>query len=141
MTTQQVTIELPELVLQEFLRIAEATQQSVEVLIAQSVISNLPPSAKNAPPELRGELLRMQTLSIEELLAIAQAQAEPSQYQRHEQLLAQNQENSLSPENQQELLGLRQSADRLMLQKAYAWSVLRWRGYRVPALQDLVAPL
>ncbi len=24
-----------------------------------------------------------------------------------------------------------------ILNKAYAWSVLRWRGYRVPAFEDL----
>jgi hypothetical protein len=24
-----------------------------------------------------------------------------------------------------------------MLQKAYAWSVLRWRGHRIPALHEL----
>ncbi|MEQ8539288.1 MAG: hypothetical protein RIB93_17765 [Coleofasciculus sp. D1-CHI-01] len=71
MTTQRVTIELPEPVFRQLARIAQATQQSVEVLAAQSVVSNLPPSVENAPLELQPELLKMQTFSIEELLAIA----------------------------------------------------------------------
>jgi predicted transcriptional regulator len=48
MTMQRVTIELPEPVFRQLARIAEATQQSVEVLAAQSVVSNLPPSVDNA---------------------------------------------------------------------------------------------
>jgi hypothetical protein len=141
MTTQQVTIELPELIFRQLAQIADATQQSVEDLIAQSVVGNLPPSAENLPLDMQTEFLRMQTFSIEELLAIAQSQAESSQHQRHESLLEKNQDGLLSSEEQLELSVLRQSADRLMLRKAYAWSVLRWRGYRVPALKELVTPL
>ena len=55
MTTERVTIELPEPVFRQLARIAKATQQPVEVLAAQSVVSNLPPSAENAlPPDAAG---------------------------------------------------------------------------------------
>jgi hypothetical protein len=73
MATQRVTIELPEPVFRQLARIAQATHQPVEALVAQSVISNLPPSADNASPELQLELLRMQTLNTEELRAIAKS--------------------------------------------------------------------
>ncbi|NEQ23771.1 MAG: hypothetical protein F6K28_32440 [Microcoleus sp. SIO2G3] len=46
MTTQRMAIELPEPVFRQLARIAEATQQFVEVLAAQSVFSNLPPSVE-----------------------------------------------------------------------------------------------
>lgn len=46
-------------------------------------------------------------------------------------------EDSLTPEERQELTNLRLAADHLMLRKAYAWSVLRWRGHRLPALKEL----
>jgi predicted transcriptional regulator len=141
MTTQHVTIELPEPVFRQLTRIAEAMHQSVEVLIAQSVVSNLPPSAENAPLEMQAELLRMQMLGIDELLAIAQAQADPMQHEYHENLLEKNQDGVLTPEEQQALTDLRQAADGLMLRKAYAWSMLRWKGHRIPALKALVAPL
>jgi hypothetical protein len=137
MTTQQVTIELPEPIFRQLARIAQATQQSVEVLAAQSVISNLPPSVENAPLEIQPELLKMQNLSIEELLAIAHAVVESTQQQRHVELLEKNKDNSIAPEERQELTNLRLAADFLMLRKAYAWSVLRWRGHRLPPLKEL----
>jgi hypothetical protein len=141
MTTQQVTIDLPEPIFRQLVRIAEATQQSVADLIAQSVVSNLPPSAENAPLEMQADLMRMQTLSIEELLAIAQYSVAPEQHDPHVRLLEKNQDGLLTPTERQELTNLRRAADELMLRKAYAWSILRWRGHRVPALRDLVAPL
>jgi hypothetical protein len=140
MLTQQITIELPEPVIRQLMRIAAATQQSVETLVAQSVLSNLPPSAENAPPELQAELLAMQTLSTDELLAIAQTQADPAQSHRHAELLQKNEEAQLSQEERQELTDLRQVADYLMLRKAYAWSLLRWRGQKLPKLTDLPPP-
>ena len=59
MTTQRVTIELPESILHRFVQIAEATQQPLEKLIAQSVVNNLPPSPENLPLELRAEFMEM----------------------------------------------------------------------------------
>jgi hypothetical protein len=141
MTTQRVTIELPESILHRFAQIAEATQQPLADLIAQSVVSNLPPSAENAPSEMRAELLEMQTLSVEELLAIAQTQAASTQHEHHAQLLDKNKAEELHPEEQTELTDRRHSADRLMLRKAYAWSILRWKGHKIPPLQELAVPL
>ncbi len=75
------------------------------------------------------------------MLAIAHAKVEPSQHKRHTELLEKNEEGSLTPEERQELTDLRLAADRLMLRKAYAWSVLRWRGYYIPHLKELSAAL
>lgn len=90
---------------------------------------------------MQPELLRMQSLNTEELLAIAKAQVEPSQHERHTDLLAKNEEGLLTLEERQNLVTLRQAADQLMLRKAYAWSLLRWRGHRIPALKELPVPL
>jgi hypothetical protein len=141
MTTQRVIIELPESIFHRFVQMAEVTKQPLEDLIAQSVVSNMPPSAENAPIELRAELTEMQTLSVDELLAIAQAQADPTQHEHHVQLLKNNQIGELPPEEQKELTSLRQTADRLMLRKAYAWSILRWKGHRIPPLKEMAVPL
>lgn len=96
MTTQRITIDLPEAVYRALVRMAEATEQPVELLVAQSVMSNLPPSIDNASPELQPELLRMQTLSNEEIVAIAQAQIDSAQAERHRELLAKNEARSLT---------------------------------------------
>jgi hypothetical protein len=141
MTTQRITIELPESIFHRFVQIAEATHQPLEDLITQSVVSNLPPSAENAPLALRAELMEMQTLSVDELLAIAQTQANAIQHENHVQLLEKNQAGGLPPEEQKDLTDLRQTADRLMLRKAYAWAILRWKGHRIPPLQELATPL
>jgi len=141
MTTQQVTIELPEPIFRQLVRIAEATHQPLETIVAQSVINNLPPSADNAPVELQSELLRMQSFSTDELLGVAQSQVEPEQHHRHTELLARNEEGLLTLEERQELAALRQASDLLMLRKAYAWSLLRWRGQRIPALREIPVPL
>ena len=133
----QITVELPEPVFRQLVRIAEATSQPLEVLAAQSITSNLPPSADNAPPEMQAELLRMQTLSIDELLKIAQAQVEPEQQARHTALLEKNQTDEITPEERQDLSKMRSAVDRLMVRKAYAWAVLRWRGQRILPLNEL----
>lgn len=67
----------------------------------------------------------MKRLSIKELLAIANAKVEASQHERHVELLEKNKQGSLTLEERQELTNLRLAAERLMLCKAYAWSVLR----------------
>jgi len=66
-------IDLPEAVYRALVRMAEITEQPVELLVAQSVMSNLPPSIDNASPDLQPEFLRMQTLSNEEILALPAA--------------------------------------------------------------------
>lgn len=91
----------------------------------------------NAPPEMQAELLRMQTLSIEELMKIAQAQVEPEQQARHTALLEKNQTDEITREERQDLSKMRSAVDRLMVRKAYAWAVLRWRGHRIPPLNEL----
>ncbi len=68
-------------------RIATATQQPLEVLAAQSIASNLPPTPDNAPVEIQAELLLFQTWDDKELLAIAQSQITLEQQQRHVELL------------------------------------------------------
>lgn len=130
-------VELPESVFHQLTKIAELTNQSPEALAAQSITSNLPPSADNAPPQMQGSLLVMQTLPIDELLKIAHSQVPLVQQQRHMMLLEKNQLASMTAEERQELSDLRSAADQLMLEKAYAWAVLRWRGHRVPALEEL----
>jgi hypothetical protein len=141
MTTQRVTIELPDPIFRQLVRIAEATHQPLEAIVAQSVMNNLPPSTDNAPVELQSELLRMQNLSTEELLNIAQSQVEPEHHHRHTELLERNEAGLLTLEERQELAVLRQASDLLMLRKAYAWSLLRWRGQRIPALREIPVPL
>jgi predicted transcriptional regulator len=137
----QVTISLPEPILRQLLHIAQATDRSIESLITQSVLSNLPPSVENAPIEWQAELLAMQSLTINELQSIVQSQIDPAQFSDHTKLLHQNEENQLTPAERAELSNFRQAADQLMLRKAYACAVLRWRGHRIIAIEELPIPV
>lgn len=137
---QRVEIELPDSVYRQLARIAEETAQPIAMLAAQSVMSNLPPSAADTSPELRGELLRLQMLEADDLLKVAQSQMAIASHERQAELLERNQDGLLTGTERQELTALRAASDRLMLQKAYAWSVLRWRGQRVPSLEELPIP-
>ncbi|HRI57734.1 MAG TPA: hypothetical protein PK170_11645 [Anaerolineae bacterium] len=90
------------------------------------------------PVEMHHELLALQGLPVEQLLGIAAEQTAPVAQARHLELLERNSAGMLTAAEESELAELRLAADRLMLRKAYAWSVLRWRGYPVPALADLL---
>jgi hypothetical protein len=136
----QVTISLPGSVLRQLLQIAQATDRSIESLITQSVLSNLPPSVENAPIEWQAELLAMQSLAIDELRTIAQSQIDPAQSADHHELLAKNEASEITMAERSELSSLREAVDRLMLRKAYACSILRWRGHRIIALEELPIP-
>jgi hypothetical protein len=135
--TLKLTVELPESIFRHLEQLAQQTQQPLATLAAQSITGNLPPSVDNAPLEMQVELLAMQQLAVEALLDIAHSQLPPAQQQRHLALLEKRQTTPLTPTESQELNDLRLAADRLMLRKAYAWNVLRWRGQRIPALAEL----
>jgi hypothetical protein len=137
MATQQVTIDLPEAIFHQLIRWAEATSQPIEALVAQSVVSNLPPMVEPGSPEIQAELLNMQALSVEELLTIARSQIDTEVHQQHIVLLEKNQQGELTEHERERLMAFQSACDRLMLRKAYAWSMLRWRGYPIPAIKDL----
>jgi hypothetical protein len=132
--SQQVTVELPLPLYRFLVRLAEQTHQPLEKLVAQSVAGNLPPSVDNAPADIQLDLLALQWLPIIELERIANEQVAPKQQKRHLLLLA---KDNLTAKEEKELTGLRQQADLLMLRKAYAWAVLRWRGHPIPELSEL----
>lgn len=134
---QSLTLDLPDDVCQYLREVANLTRQSMEDLVEQSVKGNLLPRIADAPVEMQAELLEMQQLSERELRQIADSQVPATQRVRHQTLLEKNAEGTISPEERSELDKLRRSADQLMLRKAYAWALLRWRGYPTPSFNDL----
>lgn len=100
--------------------------------------TNAPPAVDYAPLELQAELIAMQKLTIEDLLTIGQSQVTESQQELHLQLLEKNQNNQLTESDRLLLRSLRVSADYLMLKKAYAYALLKWKGYSLPDFEQLV---
>jgi len=137
MTVQTLRVPLPEPVYQYLKQIAVATRRPVEQVAQESIVGNLPPSVATMPVEMQDELLEFQNMPLHELQQVAASQMSPAQQARHRQLLEENAAGLLTPAERDELAALRTVADRLMLRKAYAWAVLRWRGQAVPALDEL----
>ena len=79
----------------------------------------------------------MQTLSIEQLLEIAYSKIPLPEQEHHLELLDKNQTGIITGEESEALKLMRLAADRLMLKKAYAWAILKWRGYPIPKLEEL----
>jgi hypothetical protein len=44
---------------------------------------------------------------------------------------------ALTGDEQENLMALQAVRDRLLLRKAYTWSMLRWWWYPIPAIKDL----
>ena len=137
MPTQSVTLQLPEPVFRYLQQIATATKRPLEQVVRQSVEGNLPPSVASMPADMRDELLALQALPVEQLRRTTEDQMTPADQARHIELLERNSSGTITPVEQNELAALRLSADRLMLRKAFAWSVLRWRGQVTPLLSEL----
>jgi hypothetical protein len=136
-TVQTLTLSLPEPIYRYLEQMAAATRRPVEQVAQESIVGNLPPSVASMPVEAQGELLKLQSMPMEELQHIAASQVPPVQQARHQQLLEKNANGTLTPADRAELAALRTSADHLMLRKAYAWAVLRWRGQPIPTLNEL----
>lgn len=134
--THLVTLNLPDRIYDPFQRIAEATQQPVETLLLNALRASLPP-LDDLPADLANELIKLETLSDEALWKVMIETVPTGQQEVLGQLLRQNQARVLTEAEQQELEKLQRAADLVMLRKARAAVLLRFRGQRVPTLAEL----
>lgn len=135
--SQVLTVNISDEAYTHLQTVAKSTDQPIERLVQQSIEGNLPPSVTGAPVEAQSLLLMRQTYPSDLLRQIAEKQIEVDRQQRHVELLEKNSQDGLTAAEQTELAQLRQQADLLMLQKAYVWALLRWRGQALPAFSEL----
>jgi hypothetical protein len=131
MTMQEMTVTLPETVFHRLVGMAQATHQSVDAVLVQSLRGNLPPVVDDLPLEMRDEMAQMTQLSDTELWSTASVPLPSRQWRRHEELLENNVEGTLTPREAQELEQLRDAVDRWVMRRSYAAALLKWRGYAV----------
>lgn len=135
MTTQEVTLPLPENVYLRFQRTAQATQQSLTDLLLHAIEVGSPPNWEDAPSEFQTDLAALECLNDAALWKIARSQTQADMV-RYQELLDKNAEGILTEAERHELAQMRVEADHFMLRKAYAAALLRWRGHTVlPAHQ------
>ncbi len=76
--------------------------------------------------------MALESLSNDELQQVAQATMPDTQYERLTTLREEQRERPLTTAEQAEMHQLKQDADTLVLKKAYAAVLLKWRGQSLP---------
>jgi hypothetical protein len=84
------------------------------------------------PPEYQSDLALMDRLSDDALWQLVRLQKSAAEVVRYDELLLRNQAGTLTDTERVELNDLRTEAEGLMLRKAHAAALLRWRGHTVP---------
>ena len=132
-------IQIPDALYRSLQRMAQLMRHPVEEVVTRALESSVPPLPENLPEAMRADLLTLENLSDDDLWRVARGAVSEAHARRHGELLAKNRAGTPSVEEQAELAQLRTQADQLMLRKAYAYALLKWRGHRLPALAELDA--
>lgn len=139
MTIHIVAIQMPPNLYRRLERLAELTRRPVESLIVQTLEAGVPPLPDDLPEKIRDDLMALEGLDDESLWQVARSTVDPEQQAQHNLLLEKNRSETITEAEREMLTQLRQEADQLMLRKAYAYVLLKWRGYRLPTLAELEA--
>ena len=139
MSVQTLTIQMSQSLYQRLERVSKLTRRPLEKVVAQTLESNIPPLPDTLPPVMRDALVALEALSDEALWQVARSVVSPEQQEQHHLLLEKNKAGTLTEAEHESLTRLREDADLLMLRKAYAYVLLKWRGYRLPTLTELEA--
>ena len=133
---QTITLTLPDDVLQPVQRVAQATKQSVEELLVKALQAALP-TLEGLPPDVVQQLVALESLDDQALWRVMLETVPLDQQHRLHDLLLRNQAGMLTESEHEQLAVLQQQADLVMLRKARAAVLLRFRGKRVPTLAEL----
>jgi len=133
---QTVTLELPQTIYLPARRMAEVTNRSLEDLLVSALKASLPP-LDGLPSELVEDLVELESLDDESLRQVMVSKVPTAQQRELDRLLRKNQAGTLTEQERQKLDRLQREADRVMLRKARAAVLLRFRGHRLPTLEEL----
>jgi hypothetical protein len=133
---QTVTLELPQTIYLPARRMAEVTNRSLEDLLVSALKASLPP-LDGLPSELVEDLVELESLDDESLRQVMVSKVPTAQQSELDRLLRKNQAGTLTEQERQNLDRLQREADRVMLRKARAAVLLRFRGHRLPTLEEL----
>jgi hypothetical protein len=137
MTTETLTIEVPEPLYRRLERLAALSGRPLESLITQTLSASIPPLPDDLPSPTRDALISLETLSDDELWQIVRSDIPEAQYEQFTELRAKRRAGTLGPDEQAALERLSEEADLRTLCKAYAAVLLKWRGHHLPTLTEL----
>ena len=134
---QRVTLEVPEDFYERLNHVAEVTGQSMKKMLLKVLEAGMPPGVEDVAPEYREDIAKLEFYSDDELWRITRIELSPAKQRQYSRLLDKNSRDSLAEQECVSLGKLRKEADYLMLCRAQAYALLRWRGHRVPILSEL----
>ncbi len=117
MAVHAVTLELPDEVYQRARRVAQTTRRPLEEVVLEWI-----------RPPVHVKLPELEHLPNDELLRAARATLPPEHTHRLQELLAAQQQRSLSEDEQREAVELVEQEDFVTLRKARALFLLKQRG-------------
>ena len=134
--SQTVTLTLPDSFFQPIRRTAQATNQPIEELLLHALQASLPP-LEGLPDDIVENLTALETLDDQSLWRVM-GETVPVELQRElSKLLERQQAASLTAAEREKLTALQRQADLVMLRKARAAVLLRFRGKRISTLAEL----
>jgi hypothetical protein len=135
MTTQTVTLKLPEPLYRSARQVAEATRRPLEAILTDSIARALPPLDDVSPAEA-AELAKLASFDDASLWREARATMNPVEQAKIHELLDRQGASELAPAEHVRLQDLLDVYGRLMVRKAHAYLLLARRGYRVPTQEN-----
>ncbi len=132
--SQVVTLNLPDSFFQPLERTARAMRQPIEKLLLDALRNSLPP-LDGLPPKFIEDLTSLESLENDELQMVMR-EFVLSKTQKEISALLDKQDKRTAKETDR-LANLQKQADLVMLRKARAAVLLRFRGQRLPTLAEL----
>lgn len=139
MSNQTIPVYLPEPLYSRLERLAELSRHSIEDVVVQALNATIPPLPEDLPDDLRNNLIALEQCTDEDLWHIAGSVASTDHHEQLHELLEKQKQKALTEPEHDQLAHLRQQANYLMVRKAYAYTLLKWRGHRLPKLEQLEA--
>jgi hypothetical protein len=134
--SQTITLTLPDNFFQSAQRTAQATNQPIEEVLLHALQASLP-SVEGLPGDLLENLTALEMLDDQSLWQVMGERVPATLQRALSNLLDQQQSVTLTDVQQQQLTALQRQADLVMLRKARAAVLLRFRGKRIPTLTEL----
>jgi hypothetical protein len=134
--SQTVTLNLPDDFIQPLERAMRATNQPLEKLLLTALQNALPP-LEGLPADVIADLEELELLDDEELRRVLLETVPKKTQKRISNLLTRQQTPPLNEDAATQLAALQKQADLVMLRKARAAVLLRFRGHRLPTLAEL----
>jgi hypothetical protein len=131
-----ITLTLPDLLFEPVQRIARATNQPVEAVLLKALQVSLPP-LDGLPGDMADALAGLEELDNASLHRVMREHVSADDQDEMAELVDRLQAGEASEGDIERLNVLRGQADRVMLRKARAAVILRFRGERIPTEAEL----